>query len=297
MVGKNIITNPCAQNYIFLMPSRKNLDLRNYQDVVDFIKFHKPDLIVHCAGVVGGIQANINFPLKFLIDNIDIGRNVILAARQCNVKNLINLASSCIYPKDVGGLLSEEMILTGELESTNEGYAFAKIYALKLCEYIKNENLYFQYKTLIPCNLYGKYDKFDLTNSHLIPSIIKKIHEAKQNKYQQVEIWGDGLARREFMYSADFSEAIFKCLSNIDDMPNIMNIGIGEDYTIQEYYETCAKVIGWHGNFINNLDKPIGMKKKQVSIEKQISWGWRARTNLSSGIKKTYDYFLGLKND
>jgi GDP-L-fucose synthase len=228
---------------------------------------------------------------------MDIGRNVILAARHCNIKKLINLASSCIYPKDVDGLLSEEMILTGELESSNEGYAFAKIFALKLCEYIKNENSDFQYKTLIPCNLYGKYDKFDSKNSHLVPGIIKKIHEAKQNNYHQVEIWGDGFARREFMYSADFSEVIFKCLANIDAMPNIMNIGIGKDHTIQEYYETCANVIGWHGKFINNLDKPVGMKKKQVSIEKQISWGWRASTNLGSGIQHTYDYFLGLKND
>jgi GDP-L-fucose synthase len=297
MVGKNIIADPYAQNYIFLTPSSSELDLRNYQYVEDFIKLHKPDFIVHCAGVVGGIQANINSPLKFLVDNMDIGRNVILGARQCNIKKLINLASSCIYPKDVNGLLSEEMILTGALEPTNEGYAFAKIYAIKLCEYIRAENAKFEYKTLIPCNLYGKHDKFDPEKSHLLPSIIKKIHEAKLQNYQHVEIWGDGSARREFMYAADLSEAIFKCLSNIDATPNIMNIGIGTDHTIQEYYEACARIIGWHGNFTYNLDKPTGMIKKQVSIEKQSAWGWKPATNLDSGIQKTYEFFLGLKND
>jgi len=291
MVGKNITAHPSAQNYIFITPSSSELDLRNHRNVLDFIKLQNPDLIVHCAGVVGGIQANINSPLKFLVDNMDIGRNVILSARQCNVKRLINLASSCIYPKEVDGLLSEDMILTGALEPTNEGYAFAKIYALKLCEYIRAENSEFKYKTLIPCNLYGKYDKFDPENAHLIPSIIRKIHDAKLHNYPQVEIWGDGTARREFMYAADLSDAIFKCLSNIDAVPNIMNIGIGTDHTIQEYYEECAKVIGWHGNFTYNLNKPVGMKKKQVLIEKQSAWGWKPSTNLSLGIKDTYDFF------
>lgn len=295
MVGKNIMAHPDAQNYIFLTPSSSELNLRNLGDVLDFIRLQNPDLILHCAGVVGGIQANINSPLKFLVDNMDIGRNVILSAHQCNVKKLINLGSSCIYPKEVDGLLSEDMILTGALEPTNEGYAFAKIYALKLCEYIRAQNSEFKYKTLIPCNLYGKYDKFDPENAHLIPSIIRKIHDAKLYKYRQVEIWGDGTARREFMYAADLADAIFKCLSNVDDTPDIMNIGVGKDHTIQEYYAACAKVIGWDGNFTYNLDRPIGMRKKQVSIEKQNLWGWKPSTNLNVGIKKTYDFFRAQK--
>src|SRR5690606_3724887 len=180
---------------------------------------HKPELIIHAAGHVGGIQANIANPVRFLVDNLDIGRNTILAAKNNKVPNLINLASSCIYPRNAKNPLSEDLILTGELEPTNEGYALAKIMVARLCEYIVSENPELKYKTAIPCNLYGRHDKFSPEHSHMVPAVIKKIDAAKQSAQAELDIWGDGLARREFMYAGDLADFIFYAIDNFDKMP------------------------------------------------------------------------------
>jgi GDP-L-fucose synthase len=193
--------------------------------------------------------------------------------------------------------LSGNSILQGELEPTNEGYALAKIFACRLCEYVNRENLRNgqstnRYKTLIPCNLYGRYDKFEPEHSHLIPAIIHKIHHAKVQGLAEVEIWGDGTARREFMYAGDLADAIMKSLKDYDQISDLMNIGLGYDYTISDYYQIAAEVIGWNGKFVYDTTKPVGMKQKLVDITRQSKWGWKPSISLALGIHKAYKFYL-----
>lgn len=291
MVGKNILHFSKANNHNFLHPTSKELDLKNYSAVSDYIKLHKPDFIIHAAGFVGGIQANIANPVKFLTENLEIGKNIILAAKENNVKHFINLASSCMYPRSAKNPLTEELILQGELEPTNEGYALAKIITTRLCEYIHKEDDTFLYKTVIPCNLYGKYDKFSPEHSHMVPAVIKKIYEAKVSNQNQIDIWGDGLSRREFMYVEDLADFIFYAITNFEAMPQNINVGLGFDYTINEYYQTIAKVIGFEGTFVHDLTKPVGMKQKLIDNSKLTQFGWKHSTSLEAGIEKTVDYF------
>lgn len=292
MVGKNLLDHPSIKNFHILAPSRNELDLKNFPSVYKYLIAEKPDLIIHAAGKVGGIQANVREPVTFLMDNLEIGRNIVWAAKTSDIKKLINLGSSCMYPRNHMDSLTESMILTGELEPTNEGYALAKVVTARLCDYIRIEDETFQYKTIIPCNLYGHYDKFDPLNSHLIPAIIHKMHMAKINEIPSVEIWGDGTARREFMYAGDLADALIRAVSHFDTLPNNMNIGLGYDYSINDYYQTVAQVINYHGEFIYDKNKPVGMTRKLLNVDKQLVWGWTAKNNLQDGISKTYDYYL-----
>jgi GDP-L-fucose synthase len=268
------------------------LDLRDFGSVQRYLAVLKPDLVIHAAGKVGGIQANMREPVNFLMDNLDMGRNIVLASYQAGVKQLINLGSSCMYPCNYVKPLTEDMVLKGELEPTNEGYALAKILTARLCDYIVRENANYQYKTLIPCNLYGRYDKFDPKHSHLLPAIIHKIHQAKVNNEQSVEIWGDGTARREFMFSGDLADAIIRAINQFESLSSYMNIGLGHDHSINEYYETAARVMDYKGKFIHDITKPVGMARKLVSVDRQILWGWKPQTDLVSGIEKTYKFYL-----
>lgn len=292
MVGRNLLAHPNINDFEVLAPPSHELNLRDFNAVKTYLMLNKPDLIVHAAGKVGGIQANIHEPVGFLMENLDMGRNIVWAARQTGVKQLINLGSSCMYPRNHLEPLSEESVLKGELEPTNEGYALAKVVTARLCDYIRREDANFQYKTIIPCNLYGHFDKFDPINSHLIPAIIHKVHLAMKNGESSVEIWGDGTARREFMYAADLADALMRAITNYESVPIYMNIGLGHDHTINEYYQVTADVIGYTGKFIHNTSKPVGMARKLVSINRQINWGWSASHDLRSGIEKTYSYYL-----
>jgi GDP-L-fucose synthase len=297
MVGKNILASAQAKSHVWLTPNRNELDLKNQKDVVAYIKNHQPDLIIHAAGRVGGIQANIKNPVAFLTENTEIGKNVILSAQEAGVKKLLNLSSSCMYPRNAPNPLSEDMILKGELEPTNEGYALAKIFAMKLCEYIQKEDSRFEYKTLIPCNLYGEHDKFAPEHSHLIPAIIHKIHLAKVNGLSKVEIWGDGKARREFMLASDLADCVMTCVEQFSKVPNLMNVGLGFDYSVNEFYQTAAKVIGYQGEFYHDLSKPTGMQQKLVSVSRLTEFGWKPKTTLADGMKKTYEFYLKQFNE
>ena len=292
LVGRNIQNHIASDRWNIIAPSSNDLNLMDYTSVKSFFNECKPDIVLHCAGRVGGISANIMEPVAFLDSNIVIGRNVIMGAREAKIKKLINLASTCIYPREAENPLKEEYILEGKLEPTNEGYAIAKIVALRLCQYIRKEDPSYNYKTLIPCNLYGRFDKFDPKNSHLLPAIIHKVHQAKITRKQSVEIWGDGSARREFMYIEDLANAIYFALESISDIPDLMNLGVGTDYTIKEYYESVAKVIGWQGEFVFDYSKPTGMAQKLSDISLQSKWGWQPKTTLKEGIRSTYKYYL-----
>ncbi len=292
MVGRNFIDDPRVKKYELLLPQRSDLDLTNAGDVLAYFKKYQPDMVVHCASRVGGIAANLKYPVEFLSENIDISKNVIMAAYKTGVKKFLNLSSSCVYPRFGQNPLKETQILTGELEPTNEGYAIAKIAALKLCSFISKENPECQYRTLIPCNLYGIYDHFDPGKSHMIPAVILKIFQAMQEKKTTVEIWGDGTARREFMFTSDVVNCMYQCIEKFETVPDLMNVGISRDYSITEYYQAIADVIGYNGNFSFDKSKPIGMRQKLVDSSIVSNWGWSPQVSLNEGLQKTYTYFL-----
>jgi GDP-L-fucose synthase len=296
MVGRNIIEHHFAVNHEILSPTSQELNLLDALNVRVYINTNKPDMVIHAAGIVGGIQANIAQPVKFLVDNMQMGLNILMASKSLNVKKFMNLSSSCMYPRDAQNPLSEDLILKGELEPTNEGYAIAKVASTKLCEYINREDKSFFYKTVIPCNLYGKYDKFDSENSHMIPAVIQKINDAKNQYKETVDIWGDGLVRREFMYAGDFADFIYYAIDNFDDMPQNINVGLGHDHTINEYCKKIANVIGYQGNFIHDLSRQTGMQQKLIDDSRLKEFGWKYQTTLDEGIQKTYDYFINEVN-
>ncbi len=292
MVGRNFLEHSAISGFDVLAPHRNELNLLDFQAVTAYVRAHNPDIVIHAAGRVGGIEANMREPVRFLMENMDMGRNVVLAARSIGVKKLLNLGSSCMYPRNAPNPLHEDMVLSGELEPTNEGYALAKVVVARLCEYISRENPEYKYKTLIPCNLYGRYDNFEPSRSHLMPAIIHKIQEAKSSGSSEVTIWGNGIARREFMYAGDLADCLIESVRRFDSLPNVMNVGVGEDASVDDYYKTTAEVIGYGGKFTHDLTKPVGMMRKLVSTQRAQEWGWRATTSLREGIRKAYDFYV-----
>ena len=291
MVGRNILEHSESNKHIFIAPTSKELNLLDRDAVKASLSREMPDLIIHSGGLVGGIQANIESPVDFLLKNTDMGLNVISSAASVGIKNLINLGSSCMYPRAADNPLNENLILQGELEPTNEGYALAKIVATRLCEYIVREDPTKNYKTLIPCNLYGRHDKYGKANSHLIPAVIRKIHEAKLAGNETVTIWGDGSARREFMNAADLAEFIYFVMDRFEKIPQNLNVGLGHDYSIAEYYRAVASVVGFEGSFEYDLNKPVGMRQKLVDVSQLESLGWRHKINLMDGINEAYNFY------
>ena len=292
MVGRNVVEYLINKEVEVLYPTSKEINLLDKEALAIFIQKNEPEMVIHCAGLVGGIQANIDNPASFLYENTQIGLNVIISSYETGIKRFINMGSSCMYPRNAKNPLGEELVLKGELEPTNEGYAIAKITSSKLCEYINREDSSFQYKTIIPCNLYGRYDKFDPKHSHMIPAVIKKIHDAKISKKKNIDIWGDGQARREFMYTEDLANFIYHATERFDKMPQNINVGLGHDYSINQYYRIIADVIGYKGKFQHDFSKPVGMKQKLIDDSKLQQFGWKHKTSLKDGIEKTYDYFL-----
>ena len=292
MVGSNFLLNSFSEKYEILSPTSKELNLLDYNKVQNYIKLNKPDIVIHAAGVVGGINANILNPLKFMSENMQMGINIIIASRNQQIKKLINLGSSCMYPRNVINPISEDSLLKGEFEPSNEGYALAKVTSSKLCQFINYEDQDFLYKTIIPCNLFGMYDKFDRNQSHMIPSAILKIHLAIKNNYKTVDIWGDGQVRREFMFASDFVDFIYFAIDKLEILPLNINVGLGFDYTVNEYYKIIADTLGYKGTLEHDLSKPSGINQKLVDISKLKKLGWHHKTSLQEGIMKTYDFYL-----
>jgi GDP-L-fucose synthase len=292
MVGRNIAEAEAARRHDLLSPSRRELDLFDAASTLAYIEDKRPDLIIHAAGRVGGIQANIAAPVAFLVENLDIGRNVVLGAMRAGVPRLINLGSSCIYPRAAENPLREFQILTGELEPTNEGYAIAKIATLRLCAYVNRERADLSFKTLIPSNLFGRHDKFDLQAGHMVPAVIAKLHQAARRGDAIAEIWGDGTARREFMYAGDLADAVWRAVETFDALPDLLNIGVGYDYAINEYYETIADIVGFRGRFVHDLSKPAGMKQKLMDVSRMREWGFEPAHTLREGIRRAYDFYI-----
>ena len=268
----------------------KELDLRNQQVVEDFIKTEKPDAIIDSAAKVGGILANDTYPYEFLMDNMLIQNNLLRSAHENDIEKFIFLGSSCIYPKHAKQPLKEEYLLSGPLEPTNEWYAIAKISGVKLIEALRKQYSR-DYVSLMPTNLYGPNDNFDLENSHVLPAMIRKFHEAKQDNHSSVILWGSGSPLREFLHVDDLAQAVLFALEHkLDD--HLYNVGSGSDLTIKALAAMIQKVIGHNGKVLWDDSKPNGTPKKLMDSYKLNDMGWESRTELIDGIKKTYEWFL-----
>jgi len=286
MVGSAIVRNLQAKNFTnLLLPGRSELDLTDRNAVAQYFFEYQPEYVILAAAKVGGIQANMANPVEFLLDNINIQNNVISQAYLNKVTRLLFLGSSCIYPKDCLQPIKEEYLLTGELEPTNEGYALAKITGLKLLEYYRKQ-YDFNSISLLPCNLYGTNDNFNLAHAHVLSSLIKKFSDAKELNQPQIEVWGSGVARREFMHVDDLAEAIYHFLENDFDY-NPVNIGWGCDISIKELVHLVGQEVGYTGKVTWDNSKPDGMLRKCLDVSRMKAAGFTPKISLKEGIKQT----------
>lgn len=295
MVGSAIIRRLQADEYTnLIVRTHAELDLTNQVEVAQFLKREKPDYVFGAAAKVGGIHANNTFRAEFIYQNLIMEANIIHAAWQAGIERLLFLGSSCIYPRDCPQPIKEEYLLTGPLEPTNEPYAIAKIAGIKLCE---NYNYQYgtQYLSVMPTNLYGPNDNYDLNNSHVLPALIRKAHEAKLRGDKSYTVWGSGKPRREFLYVDDMADAcVFLMERGIRD--GLYNVGTGQDVSIRELAETVMNVTGFKGEIIFDVNKPDGTPRKQLNVDRMRNLGWQSKTPLREGVVKAYADFLSRVN-
>ena len=291
MVGSAVWRALVSKGYSNLIgKTSKEIDLTNQQAVFDFYKKEQPEVVINAAAKVGGILANNDFPYQFLMENMQIQNNLIDGAFKLGIEKFIFLGSSCIYPKFAPQPLKEEYLLTDSLEPTNEWYAIAKITGVKACQAIRKQYNK-DYVSLMPTNLYGSFDNFDLQSSHVLPAMLRKFHEAKINDHSDVTLWGSGTPMREFLFVDDMAEAVVFALENI--LPEYLyNIGSGKDITIKELAETIQNTIGHKGKIIWDASKPDGTPRKLMDVSKMKELGWEYTTELELGIEKTYQWFI-----
>ena len=295
MVGSAIWRALEAKGYTLLIgKTSQELDLRNQSQVDTFFNAEKPAIVIDAAARVGGILANNNYPYQFLMENMQIQNNLIDAALRHNVQKFIFLGSSCIYPKLAPQPLKEDYLLTSSLEPTNEWYAIAKITGVKACEAIRKQYGK-DFVSLMPTNLYGTHDNFDLQTSHVLPAMMRKFHEAKLKGNAPVKLWGSGTPMREFLFVDDLADAVLFTMENkLND--HLYNVGTGTDVTIKELALLIQKVTGHQGDIIWDSTKPDGTPRKLMDVSKMKEMGWTAKVDLAKGIQKTYDWFLENQN-
>lgn len=291
LVGSAILRLLQKEMYTNLVyKTRKELDLTNQLSVSDFFKQEKPDYVFLAAAKVGGIHANNTYPADFIVDNIQIQTNIIKSSFENNVKKLLFMGSVCIYPKYADVPVKESSLLTGMLEPTNDAYAIAKIAGIKMCQsYRKQYGV--DYIATMPCNLYGINDNFHPTNSHVLPALVRRFHEAKVNNLQEVVCWGDGSARREFLNADDVASASLFLMNNYSS-DEIINIGCGEDYTIKEVVELIKDVVGYNGTIVWDISKPNGTPKRLLDSNKLFNMGWHPKVKLNTGLKEAYEWYI-----
>lgn len=291
LVGSAIVRNLEAKGYKnIIYRTHKELDLTNQEAVRRFFEKEKPEYVFLAAAKVGGIHANNTYPADFIYDNLMIQNNVIKAAHDFEVKKLLFLGSTCIYPKMAPQPIKEEYLLTGSLEETNEAYAVAKIAGLEMCKFFKRQ-YGDNFISCMPTNLYGPNDNFDLKNSHVLPALIRKFHEAKVNNSEVVEVWGTGTPLREFLYVDDMADACVFLMENYDGEQHV-NIGTGEEVSIRELAETVKEVVGFEGELVFNTDMPDGTPRKLTTVDKLHGLGWKHKVSLDKGIRLAYNWFL-----
>ena len=291
MVGSAVWRALASKGYTNLIgKTSKELNLTNHQSVFDFYKKEQPEIVIDAAAKVGGILANKDFPYTFLMENLKIQNNLIDGAHNAGVKKFIFLGSSCIYPKLSPQPLKEEYLLTDSLEPTNEWYALAKIAGVKACQAIRKQYQK-DYVCLMPTNLYGYFDNYDLQSSHVLPAMLRKFHEGKMNNHSSVTLWGSGSPMREFLFVDDMAEATVYALEN--SLPEYLyNVGTGSDITIKNLAELIQKVVGHKGSILWDDSMPDGTPRKLMDVSKMKNMGWEYSTDLELGIKKTYQWFL-----
>lgn len=290
MVGSAILRRLAVEDADILTVGRDELDLREQAAVRAFVAKAKPDVIILAAAKVGGILANDSFPADFLYENLVIETNIIEAAHRADVERLVFLGSSCIYPKFAPQPIKEDALLTGALEPTNEWYAIAKIAGIKLCQSYRKQ-FGRRYISVMPCNLYGQNDNFDLATSHVLPALIRKFHEAKEAGRKEVVVWGTGTPLREFLYVDDLADAVVFLTDHYDgDEP--INCGAGSDVTIRQLAETIGRVVGFEGALVFDASKPDGTPRKLMDSGRLAALGWRPKTSLEEGVAKVYCWFL-----
>lgn len=298
LVGSAIVRNLEAKGYTnILKKTSSELDLTDAKKVFEFFEKERPDWVFLAAAKVGGIHANSTYPVDFMLTNLKIQNNVIEASHKFNVKKLMFLGSSCIYPKNAPQPMKEECLLTSELEPTNEPYALAKISGICLCD-AYNRQYGTDYMAVMPCNLYGISDSYHKENGHVLPMFIRRFHEAKLEGKKEVTIWGSGTPRREFMISDDLADACVFLMETktAREVGKFVNVGTGVDLTIMELAKLVAKTVGWEGEIKLDPTKPDGTMKKMVDVTKLKNLGWSAKTTLEEGLKIAYDDFLNNKN-
>ena len=291
LVGSAIVRNLEDKGYKnIIYRTHKELDLTNQEAVRRFFEEEKPEYVFLAAAKVGGIHANNTYPADFIYDNLMIQNNVIKAAHDFEVKKLLFLGSTCIYPKMAPQPIKEEYLLTGSLEETNEAYAVAKIAGLEMCKFFKRQ-YGDNFISCMPTNLYGPNDNFDLKNSHVLPALIRKFHEAKVNNSEAVEVWGTGTPLREFLYVDDMADACVFLMENYDGEQHV-NIGTGEEVSIRELAETVKEVVGFDGELVFNTEMPDGTPRKLTTVDKLHGLGWKYKVSLDKGIRLAYNWFL-----
>lgn len=280
-----------------LVKTHRELDLTDSAAVAEFFEKEKPQYVILAAAKVGGILGNNTYPVEFFTENMKIQLNVIENSFKNNVKKLLFLGSSCIYPKNASQPMKEEYLLSSKLEKTNEMYALAKISGLKLCA-AYNREYGTDYISVMPCNLYGLNDNYDLKNAHVLPMLVRRFHEAKVNNQSEVVVWGTGMPKREFMYAGDLAKAVVFLLKNksASEIGEFINIGTGEEITIFELAELIKEVIGFKGKIVFDTSKPDGTMRKLMDVSRINNLGWHAQTSLKDGIKLVYEDFLNNRN-
>ncbi len=299
MVGSAISRKLVSKGYSnHIFRTRNELDLTNQQEVNNFFETERPEYVFLAAAKVGGILANSTYPAEFIYENIMIEANVIHAAYKYGAKKLLFLGSSCIYPKLAPQPLKEEYLLTGELEVTNEAYAVAKIAGIRMCKHY-NQQYGTNFISVMPTNLYGQNDNYDLKTSHVMPALIRKFHEARINNESHVVVWGTGNPRREFLHVDDMADACVYLMENFDasDIGEFVNIGVGQDNTIRELTDIIKDVVGYKGNIVYDTSKPDGTPQKLLDVSRLNNLGWKAKISLREGIQKVYkEYISGIEN-
>lgn len=304
MVGSAIVRLLTKLGYYNLLTAdRSELDLLSQQQVAEFFATHQPDYVFLAAAKVGGIQANSSYPADFIYNNLMIQNNIIHAAYEANVRRLLFLGSSCIYPKNASQPMTEDSLLSGPLEPTNEPYAIAKIAGIKLCESY-NRQYATDFRSVMPTNLYGKNDNFHPENSHVLPALLRRFHEAKQNDIPEVVVWGSGTPKREFLHVDDMAAACVHVMTierttwqqAVTPMCSHINIGYGSDISIKELALLVAKTVGYQGQIIFDDSKPDGTPRKLLYSRLLASLGWQAQISLEQGIKSTYEWFCQTDN-
>ena len=300
LVGSTLVRKLESDGYSnLIIRSHSELDLTRQSKVEDFFESERPEFVILAAAKVGGIWANNTYPAEFIYSNLAIQTNVIHAAWKTGVKRLLFLGSSCIYPRECPQPMKEEYLLSGPLEPTNEPYAIAKIAGIKMCQSY-NRQYGTKFLSVMPTNLYGPNDNFDLETSHVLPAFIRKFHEAKIHGKESVEIWGSGKPYREFLHVDDLADACLFIMNLsdtrfqylIDHLPPIINIGYGQDISIQDLSTLVSEIVGYEGAIVNNLSKPDGTPRKLLDTSKLFDLGWKPATSLEQGIRMTYDWCL-----